>query len=79
MTRVVIDRIVIDAGWLDPLDGESFRERLQNELRALIEDGGLEQIESAARVDGGELPSSSTSASPRAVAAHVVRALGGES
>lgn len=80
MTRVSIERIVIDAGWLDPRDAESFRERLQNELSALIEIGGLpEHIGSTTRVDGGQLPSSSGSALPRVVAEQVVRSLGGKS
>ena len=80
MTRVSIERIVIDAGWLDPRDAESFRERLQEELSALIELRGVpERIGSTTRLDAGELPSSSRRGLPRAVAEQVVRSLGGKS
>jgi hypothetical protein len=80
MTRVSIERIVVDAGWLDSRDAESFRVRLQDELRTLIEAGGLsDRIATMTRLDAGELPSSSVSELPRAVAEQVVRSLGGKS
>jgi hypothetical protein len=80
MTRVSIARIVVDGGWLDPRDAESFRVRLQDELSALLASGGLpERSANTTRVDGGELPASSPGGLPRAVAEQVVRALGGKS
>jgi hypothetical protein len=78
MTRVFIDRIVIDGGTLDPRDAESFRERLQDELGVLLDAGRVPApIAGAARLDGGELPAVPSGALPRAVAQQVVRALGG--
>lgn len=75
--RVSIDRIVIDAAGLDPRDAEGFRRRLQEEIAALLERGGVPDARSAARVSG-ELPPTPAAALPRAVAEQVVRALGGE-
>ena len=75
--RVSIERIVIDAGFLDPRDAESFRRRLREELAALLESGPAPDAHSAARIDGGELPPSA-GALPRAVAEQVVRSLGGK-
>ena len=80
MTRVSIQRLVIDAGWLDPRDAESFRVRLQEELSALIASGGLSGgIASATRLDAGDLASVPSDALPGAVAGQVIRALGGKS
>jgi hypothetical protein len=78
MKRVFIERIVIDEGCLDLRDAESFCERLQYELSRLLETSNQpEEIDSTARVDGGELPAERGSVSPRMVAEHVVRSLGG--
>jgi len=80
MKRVFIERIVIDDSCLDLRDAESFCERLQNELSRMLETSNLpEEIDSAALVDGGELPAEPGSVSPRMVAEQVVRSLGGKS
>ena len=78
MTRVSIERIVIDESCLDPGQADSFRGRLQDELNSLFENTALpNNIQNAARVDGGEL--ASATASPRVIAERVVRSLGGKS
>jgi hypothetical protein len=79
VTRISIDRIVIDADGFDPRDSEALRERIERELASQIESGGLpERIESRTTIQGGELPHSPGSALPRMVAQQVVRALGGK-
>ncbi|MCW5983254.1 MAG: hypothetical protein KIT09_34505 [Bryobacteraceae bacterium] len=78
MTRVSIDRIVVDAHAIDPRDAESLRRGIEQELTRLIASAGLpEGLESKTRVQGGELPPSPGSGLPRMVAEQVVRALGG--
>jgi hypothetical protein len=80
MKRVFIERIAIDSGSLGTQDAETFRKSLENELGRLLESGGLPRgLTGATRIDGGELPASSSDSLPRAVAEQVVRSLGGQS
>ena len=80
MTRVTIDRIVIEADGLDPRDAESLREGIERELAKQIESAGLpERIESRARIQGGALPASPGDALPQQIAGRVVQSLGGKS
>jgi hypothetical protein len=79
MKRITIERILIDADCVSLGEAESFRVRLQDELSMLLASDGLpESILSNTRVDGGELPASSGSVSPRIVAERVFRSLGGK-
>ncbi len=80
MTRLCIDRVVIEADFADPRDSDTLRERIEHELTQLIASAGLpERVESRTRVQGGELPSSPGSMLPRLIAERVVRSLGGKS